>query len=293
MPSLFSASSRRRFLGARAEETENKKDAKTEKAVDTEFIFGFTAGADVGEIGEREIESGTTAGWGKRAGPYAAVFNQLTLELVPFENFRFEIGVPVAFHRVAGVPGLDDRQQAAFNGVSTEFRYKLLDGERGPFSFTVAAEPHWGRVDETSGEPVDNYGSQFSILVDKELIKDRLFGALNAVYDPEVTRSRVTGDWQRSSTFGLFASVTTQLQDGVFFGAEARYLRTYNGLGPETFAGHALFVGPTMFAKLSKTKAISAAWGVQAGGRAADIPGVLDLTNFTRHQALIRLEHNF
>jgi hypothetical protein len=54
-----------------------------------------------------------------------------------------------------------------------------------------------------------------------------------------------------------------------------------------------LFVGPTMFVRFSKTLAISGAWGIQAVGHAVDVPGSLDLTNFTQHQALFRLEYNF
>jgi len=36
--------------------------------VDTEFIFGFATGADVGELGEREIELETAGRFGKRDG---------------------------------------------------------------------------------------------------------------------------------------------------------------------------------------------------------------------------------
>ena len=195
---------------------------KGEKEVDTEFIFGFTAGADVGEVGEKELEHQTITRVGKRDGSYAALSDQLRAEFVPVANFRFEIGVPVAFHNIAGVTGLDDRRQAAFDGLVSEFRYRLLDRERAPFAFTIGAEPHWSRVDETSGDPVDNYGGELSIAVDRELIKDRVFGALNLVYDPEVTRSRVRGLWQREATLGVLASVTTQVRAGTFVGAEAR-----------------------------------------------------------------------
>jgi hypothetical protein len=41
--------------------------------VDTQFIFGFTQGADVGEVGEREIEHQTIGHLGKRDGSYAAL----------------------------------------------------------------------------------------------------------------------------------------------------------------------------------------------------------------------------
>jgi hypothetical protein len=266
---------------------------KGEKEVDTEFIFGFTAGADVGELGEKELEHQTITRVGKRDGSYAALSDQLRAEFVPVANFRFEIGVPVALHSIAGVTGLDDRRQVAFDGLFSEFRYRLLDRERAPFALTIGAEPHWGRVDETTGDPVDNYGGELSIAADRELIKDRVFGALNLVYDPEVTHSRVTGLWQREATLGVLASVTTQVRPGIFVGAEARYLRKYDGLGLDPFAGQALFLGPTMFVRFSRTFAISGAWGIQVAGHAVDVPGSLDLTNFTRHQAMLRLEFNF
>ena len=264
-----------------------------EKEVDTQFIFGFTAGADVGDLGEKEIEHQTIARFGKGEGSYAAFSDQLRAEFVPTRNFRFEIGVPVAFHNISGLTDLDDRRHGRFDGLVTEFRYRLLDREHAPFALTIGAEPHWGRVDETSGEPVNNYGGELLIAVDREFIKERVFGALNLIYDPEVTRSRETGLWQREATLGLLASVTTQVRPGVFVGAEARYLRKYDSLGFDAFAGQALFVGPTMYVRFSKTLAISGAWGIQAVGHAVYIPGSLDLTNFTHHQALFRLEYNF
>jgi hypothetical protein len=278
-------------MGAHAEE--KAKEKEKEKEVDTEFIFGFTEGADVGELGEKELEHVTIARLDKRNGSYAGIADQLRYETVPLANFRFEIGAPVSVHNIAGVTGLNDRAQAAFDGLLAQLRYRLLDREHAPFAFTVSAEPHWSRVDETSGEAVDNYGSELTIAVDRELIKNRVFGAVNFLYDPEVTRSRVTGVWLRESTLGLFASVTTQLRPGIFVGAEARYLRKYEGLAPDAFAGEALFIGPTMFARFSKTFAVSGSWGVQAAGRAAGDWGALDLTNFTRHQATFRLEYNF
>jgi hypothetical protein len=115
------------------------------------------------------------ARFGKGAGSYAAFSEQLRAEFVPTQNFRFEIGVPVAFHDISRVTGLDDRQHGRFDGVVTEFRYRLLDREYAPFAFTIGAEPHWGRVDETSGEPINNYGGELLVAVDREFIKERLW----------------------------------------------------------------------------------------------------------------------
>ncbi len=262
-------------------------------AVDTQFIFGFTMGADVGELGEKEIEFGTFGRFGKGDGSYTALTQQFRLEFSPIENFRFEIGVPVTYHSIAGVTDLDDRQQVAFDGLSFEVRYRLFDRDRGPFALTIGVEPHWARVAETSGEPVDNYGTEFSLSADTELIENRVYAALNLLYDPELTRSRATGSWERQATLGISAAATAQLRPGIFFGAEALYLRTYQGIGFHAFAGDALFVGPTMYARLSKDLAVSAAWNIQVAGGAVDSPGSLNLTNFERHRALLRLEYNF
>jgi hypothetical protein len=38
--------------------------------VDTQFIFGFTMGADIGELGERELESQTIGRFRKSSGSY-------------------------------------------------------------------------------------------------------------------------------------------------------------------------------------------------------------------------------
>jgi hypothetical protein len=62
-----------------------------------------------------------------------------------------------------------------------ELRYRLLDREHAPFALTVGAELHWSRSDETSGEPVDNYGTQLSVALDTELVKNLVFGAINVV----------------------------------------------------------------------------------------------------------------
>lgn len=269
---------------------EAKGEAERER-VDTEFIFGFTAGADTGEVGEHELEHQTAAQWGKRDGRYGALTDQLRYETSPVQNFRFEIGVPLAYYNISGVPGLDDRNQASLNGVVAEFKYRLFDRDHAPFGLMVSAEPHWNRTDEISGERIDGYGGELTLVLDKELVKDRLFAAVNFIYDPEIARSQA--QWQRESMLGFSASVTTQLKPGVFVGGEGRYFRRYDGVDLDLLAGQAFFLGPNFFMRLSKSLAVSGAWSVQVAGRSAAIPGALDLTKFSRQQALFRIEYNF
>ncbi len=61
--------------------------------------------------------------------------------LSPFQNFSIEPGVGVAYHNISNAPGLDDRQQWAFDSLSLEFRYRVLDREQAPFGLTLAPIP--------------------------------------------------------------------------------------------------------------------------------------------------------
>ena len=62
------------------------------EGIDTEHIFAFMIGADVGTFGEREFQSQTTGRFGRNGGTYRSLGQELELELVPFRNFRVEVG---------------------------------------------------------------------------------------------------------------------------------------------------------------------------------------------------------
>ena len=72
---------------------------------DTEHMFGFMIGADVGTVGEREFQSETTGRFGRNGGKYRAIGQEFELEFVPVENFRVELGSTFTSHQISGVPG--------------------------------------------------------------------------------------------------------------------------------------------------------------------------------------------
>jgi hypothetical protein len=84
-----------------------------------------------------------------------------------------------------------------------------------------------------------------------------------------------------------------QMRPDFFLGGEARYLRKYEGIGLQEFAGHALFVGPTAYFKLSESSRLTLAWSFQAWGRSAQSMPALDLIDFERHQARLVFGVNF
>jgi hypothetical protein len=261
--------------------------------IDSEHLFGFTSGTDVDAPGEAELEFESEGRFGKRTGSYRALTGGVELKYVPIENFRITGGIGASRHSIVGVPGLDDRNSAGLEGLSLELRRRLLDREKSIVGLTISARPFWSRRDETSGESVRAYGAEFRLMVDKELVHDKVFAAVNLLYTPERSRSLASGISERSSTLGISGAVVAQAAAGVFVGGELRYLRAYDGLALNDFAGHALFAGPVLYVKTSAKTFISVAWSVQVAGRAVGFAGPLDLENFTRHETVFRFGMQF
>jgi hypothetical protein len=263
------------------------------EGIDTEHLFGFMIGSDVGEQGEREFQSQTTGRFAKSGGSYRALDQELELEFVPLSNFRIELASSFAAHDIAGVPDLADKSQLAWQGASLDLRYRLLDRDKAPFGMTVAVETHADRIDEISAATVRKYGNELTLALDRELIPDVAVTALNLTYQPEWTRFPGAAAAEQESVVGAAFSVMAQARPGFFLGGEARYLRRYDGIGLDALAGQALFVGPTAYFKLSETSRLTAAWSVQAWGHSGGTPGALDLVDFERHQARLTFGVNF
>ncbi len=263
------------------------------ESIDTEHLFGFMIGADVGDFGEREFQSETTGRFGKNGGRYRALGQEFELEFVPVRNVRIEVGSAFASHLIRGVPWLDDQRRLSWQGASLDLRYRFLDRETAPFGLTVATELHAGRVDETTAEAVRSFGTEFRLALDRELVPDRVIAAFNLIYEQEWTRLIGSGAMERESTAGAALGLMAQLRPGFLLGGEARYLRRYEGTGLEQFAGQALFVGPTAYFQLSKRSRLTASWSIQAWGRPEQSMARLDLVNFERHQARLVFGVNF
>jgi hypothetical protein len=138
--------------------------------------------------------------------------------------------------------------------------------------------------------PLQATAARLILAADKELIDNRLSGAVNLLYDSEATR--FSGQWIYNSKIGLSAALSTRLAPTLFFGGEVRYLRAHDDLGLDSFSGQALFAGPTFYLGIAKGMALSGAWNVQIAGHTAS-GGSLDLTRFERQEAKVRFNVNF
>jgi hypothetical protein len=261
--------------------------------IDTEHLFGFMIGSDVGEPGEREFQSQTTGRFSKDGGSYRAIDQEFELEFLPAKNFRVELGSTFAIDDIAGVPGFANIRQLGWQGASVDLRYRFLDREAAPFGLTLAVETHADRIDETTAANVRSYGNELTLAFDRELVPGFAVVGLNLLYQPEWTRLAGSAAAEQEATVGAAFSVMAQTGPGFFLGGEARYLRQYEGIGLDALAGQAFFVGPTAYWKLSESSRLTVAWSVQAWGHSVGSAGALDLVDFERHQVRLTFGLDF
>ena len=255
------------------------------ETIETEHLFGFTIGSDVGEVGEKEVEGSVTGRFSKRTGTYDASSSTMSVEFVPMPKLRTEFTGTVNSYDITGVGGFADQRYTAFGGLSADIRYQFLDRASAPFGFAIGGEPHWGRADDITGQPVNQYGVDFVAAADWEIIPDRIVAAFNLLYQPDTMRTKLTGTWSQESTAGVAFGAMAQVTSGVFVGGEARYLRQYDGLALDALAGQGFFMGPTLYVKFSERAWMTLAWSAQVAGHATATAGSLDLVDFERQQA--------
>jgi hypothetical protein len=276
-------------FGARAQST-----ADVFHEAESKYLFGFVDGSDIGNEGEKAVEYEATGSFGKRGGHYAATEHEWAFEHVLTQNFSYEVSAHGLSHSISGVENLDDRNSTQFSGASAKLRYLIIGrGPGSPVGLTISAEPEWSRIDGTDGTQTRAYAAAFKLVADTELIGNRLYAAINLIYEPEVAKPSGADVWERASSLGVALGLAYRVTPTLALGVGAEYDRAYDGLAFQTLTGEALFLGPTVQINITRKILLAAAFSAQVAGRAVDDPRTLDLTNFSRYRANLKLEFEF
>ena len=269
------------------------QDTSTWKDIETKYIFGFTTGSGIGLEGEKEFTLDAAGRFGKRDGHYAATETKYEFEFTPTQFIQIEFGALGSTHNIGGVADLDDRRQVALSGAFAELRYLAIERtSSNPLAVTLAVEPTVRRIDETSGERVRNFEFETTVNADLEILKNRLFAAVNLLYEPEVTQT-VTGDTQREATFGGSAALSLRVASNVVLGGEVWYLRHYDAANLTAFTGDAVMLGPSLYIRFTPKMFMTAAWNTQVWGREVGNPVSLNLSEFQRNRAKLKFAWEF
>src|SRR5215471_15245239 len=100
--------------------------------LDTEHLFGFVEGADIGRKYEREVVLDSTLRAGRNTGSFANAATELEFKYTAFENFRISAAAALAYYDITAVAGIDDARHGAVQSLFFDARLRVLDRDRAP-----------------------------------------------------------------------------------------------------------------------------------------------------------------
>jgi hypothetical protein len=223
-----------------------------------ENLFGYSYGTETLPHGARELYSWTTWRTGKGQGSYDALDLRQEIEYGVSDRFQASLYLSERYHRIhdsqpseleGGVPEPEypNRDEFAFDGVQTEFKYSLLSPYLDPIGFALYAEPGWSRISKESGQHEDALSIEVKALFQKDFLDDTLIAVLNISPEYEWARGRDIEHWENELEFEVTGGLAYRVAPRWFLGVESRYTSEYPNFPDEShreFWG--VFVGPAL-----------------------------------------------
>lgn len=262
--------------------------------------FGYSYTADTEEKGETELTLWATDRRGKAEGHYDAQDYRLEVERGLTDRFQVASYVNLGSHHIRGLPELErTRRDFAFQGLSLEFKYRVLDDAKDGIGLALYAEPGWSRIHKVEGEKGSEYELELKAIASKTFLKDRLVWAGNLTLEPEWEREHEEiapgideRDWEKELKVEVTTGLAYRFASNWYAGLEGRYSSVYpdwtHGLHREASA---VFAGPTLAFKAEEFSA-SLTFMPQLFGSPSP-GGSRSLDEFEKREVRLRISKEF
>lgn len=154
-------------------------------AIADENYFGYVYGAETLPKGRWEAYQWVTARLGKEAGSYTAFDLRTEVETGLTDKLQLAFYLNSRAHEIEDVPGLEDRSSFAFQGVSTELKYRLKSPYLDGYGFAFYVEPGYSRIDKIGGEVEEEIELELKAIFQKNFMDDTVVWAVNYTLEPE------------------------------------------------------------------------------------------------------------
>jgi hypothetical protein len=262
--------------------------------------FGYSYTADVEEPGETELALWATDRRAKDDGHYDAQDYRVEVERGITDRFQIAGYLNLASHHIRDLGPDADRLQRnlAIQGLSLEFKYKLLDEKKDGIGLALYAEPAWSRIHKVEGEKGTEYELELKLIASKSWMDERLLWAGNLTFEPEWEREKeqvapgvIEHSWDKElkleATTGLAYRIAPHWRAGV----EARYASVYpdwtDGLHRDAYA---ISAGPTISFGKDEWSASLTYLPQLAGGPG---PGSRNLQDYEKREIRLKISHEF
>jgi hypothetical protein len=260
--------------------------------VPSEDIFGFSSPTDLGNAGDTNFANENDGRLGKRSDLYRALNAKYEFSKTLPDDWWIAGSFFGTYNHASNVPGLNDINRVAFDGLSFEIEHRILKRSSGnPFAISLSIEPRWGRIDGVTGETSNSFGATFKLFIDGVVIPDKLFWAANLQWFPQTAQDPMNrSHWMDSSLTLASMALAYQMSMKFFVGVETRYLSSFGNAWPSQNLGNALYLGPTLLWRVTDKISFNMTYQPQVFGHASGSPDRnLDLDNFERAQFRAKL----
>ncbi len=256
--------------------------------------FGFATGSDVADLNAWGVAIDnvyTAGGRGGRAYGYTGTL-QVSGSFFPC----FELG-PYVFYNIAGYkPYGGIERQGTVLGAGVEMKYKLLGRATHGVGLTLAVSPNVGRYNGFSiyGGRDSVFANSYRLLVDAEIVKGKLFGALNLELFQAAYSNTLPG-FRNLSQVNVRGALTSPITDSFYFGAETSFQVAHTGMWMDgRFRATAAYVGPTFLWAINDKFTLNGTWAYQVYGNDKSGPNKnLGTAVFPLHQVRAKLSYAF
>lgn len=256
--------------------------------------FGYVYTTDFEEPGETELSLWTTDRRGKDQGHYDAQDYKLEVERGITDRFNLSVYANLASHHVRGIGGEFEpvSRNFAFQGLSAEFKYKILDPAHDRWGLAFYAEPGWSRLGKVTGAHARELELELKAIVQKNFLHDRLAWATNLTLEPEWEREHGDAfepETEKELKIEVASGLTYEVAPKWWLGVEGRYHSVYpdwtHGLHRENYA---VYGGPTVHYDGGKWAA-TATWQPQLFGSPHAQGSSLELEDHEKRELRVKL----
>src|SRR5262249_42834866 len=187
-----------------------------------ENLFGYSYGTETLPKGGIELYSWTTWRTDKGKGTYDALDLRQEIEYGVTDRFQASLYMSQRYHSIHnsqpieiedGAPEREypNRNEFAFDGVQTEFKYSFLSPYLDPLGFALYAEPGWSRISKESGQHEDALSLEVKALFQKNFLEDTLIAVLNISPEYEWARGKGIDHWENELELELTGGLTYRI----------------------------------------------------------------------------------
>jgi hypothetical protein len=268
---------------------------KEKKALPVD-AFGFATGSDVSDLGAWGAGFDNVYVAGGRGGKSYGYTGtaQVSTSFFPC----FEVG-PYLYYGIAGFDayGVTPERKGTVVGGGVEMKYKLLGRATHGVGMTLAVSPNFGAYNGFTvyGGHSSVFNNSYRLLMDAELVKGKLYGALNVELFQSAYGNTLPG-FRNLSQFNVRGALTYAATDALFVGAEANVQVAKTGMWADgAFRASAVYVGPTFLWAINDKWTVNGTFQTQVAGtdktgrRAANLGTAV----FPVNQARLKVAYTF